>query len=248
MNIGVAAAGKEEDLRIDTVVEYEGTRIAASSTAVSRSLVKDTVSLYLPEEMPWGIHTWTPEQPELYDLMIRIRKGAEVLDEVRSYFGMREIRIEEGNILLNGTPLYERLILDQGYWKDSHLTPPDEQALIDDIDKIHALGFNGNTALIHRKRIFIRIIFLISFQVWFRRFQSVHPFRNLHPLLIFKIIRVQTEHLLRTHILQHRNPVDPPVNHSAVPVLSDGFIQRRRFFPHQIRDVIIHPRLRILVK
>ena len=125
------------------VVEYEGTRIAASSTVVSRSLVKDTVSLYLPEEMPWGIHTWTPEQPELYDLMIRIRKGAEVLDEVRSYFGMREIRIEEGNILLNGTPLYERLILDQGYWKDSHLTPPDEQALIDDIDKIHALGFNG---------------------------------------------------------------------------------------------------------
>ena len=60
------------------VVEYEGTRIAASSTAVSRSLVKDTVSLYLPEEMPWGIHSWTPEQPELYDLMIRIRKGAEV--------------------------------------------------------------------------------------------------------------------------------------------------------------------------
>ena len=139
----LAGAGKEEDLWIDSLIEYEGTRIASSSKGVSRTLVKDTVSLYLPEEMLWGIHTWTPEQPELYDLLIRIRKGAKVLDKVRSYFGMREIRIEEGNILLNGTPLYERLILDQGYWKDSHLTPPDEQALIDDIDKIHALGFNG---------------------------------------------------------------------------------------------------------
>ena len=139
----LAGAGKEEDLWIDSLIEYEGTRIASASKGVSRTLVKDTVSLYLPEEMPWGIHTWTPEQPELYDLTIRIRKGTEILDEVRSYFGMREIRIEEGNILLNGTPLYERLILDQGYWKDSHLTPPDEQALIDDIDKIHALGFNG---------------------------------------------------------------------------------------------------------
>ena len=56
---------------------------------------------------------------------------------------MREIRIQDGNILLNGMPLYQRLILDQGYWEDSHLTPPSEEALIEDIDKIHMLGYNG---------------------------------------------------------------------------------------------------------
>jgi beta-galactosidase/beta-glucuronidase len=56
---------------------------------------------------------------------------------------MREIRIDGQNVLLNGRPLYQRLILDQGYWKDSHLTPPDEEALIEDIDKIQALGYNG---------------------------------------------------------------------------------------------------------
>ena len=44
---------------------------------------------------------------------------------------------------MNGHPLYQRLILDQGYWKDSHLTPPSEEALVEDIDKIHALGYNG---------------------------------------------------------------------------------------------------------
>ena len=58
------------------------------------------------------------------------------MDTVGSYFAMREIRIDGPNILLNGHPLYQRLILDQGYWKDSHLTPPSEEALVEDIDKI----------------------------------------------------------------------------------------------------------------
>ncbi|MDR2246578.1 MAG: hypothetical protein LBE17_07940 [Treponema sp.] len=65
------------------------------------------------------------------------------LDEVLSYFGMREVRIDGPNILLNGVPLYQRLILDQGYWKESRLSPPDEEALITDIDKVLAAGYNG---------------------------------------------------------------------------------------------------------
>ncbi len=35
------------------------------------------------------------------------------------------------------------MILDQGYWQNSHLTPPSEEALIEDIDKIAELGYNG---------------------------------------------------------------------------------------------------------
>ena len=128
---------------IDTAVSFGGTAIAYSSQQITRSLVKEDICLYRPDEMPWGIHTWTPDNPELYDVSITIRKDHTACDEVFSYFGMRDVRIEEGNILLNGTPIYQRLILDQGYWKDSHLTPPDEQALIDDIDKLQAMGYNG---------------------------------------------------------------------------------------------------------
>ncbi len=95
------------------------------------------------EDEPWGVYTWSPENPRLYDICFFLHDGNGTPDEVRSYFGMREIRVEGEHILLNGQPLYQRLILDQGYWEKSHLTPPDEEALIEDIDKIQALGYNG---------------------------------------------------------------------------------------------------------
>jgi len=87
--------------------------------------------------------TWSPENPNLYDISLTLKRNGKVIDMVLSYFGMRDIRIEGCNVLLNGIPLYQRLILDQGYWKDSHLTAPDEEALIADIDKVMSAGYNG---------------------------------------------------------------------------------------------------------
>lgn len=139
----VEKAETEGDWSIEAEIEFQGAAINDSVKRITRGTVNDTISVYCPEESPWGVHHWTLAHPDLYDLTIRIRKDGQVVDEVLSYFGMREIRIEAGNILLNGMPLYQRLILDQGYWEDSHLTPPCEEALIDDIDKLHAMGYNG---------------------------------------------------------------------------------------------------------
>ena len=57
-------------------------------------------------------------------------------DEVESYFGMRDIRIRNGLVLLNGQPLYQRLVLDQGYWKDTGLTPENDDVLLKDIEYV----------------------------------------------------------------------------------------------------------------
>lgn len=97
----------------------------------------------LSDTAQWGVHLWSPQNPALYDISFALTQDGAVLDQVASYFGMREIRIKDHHILLNNIPLYQRLILDQGYWEDSHLTPPSEEALIEDIDKIFALGYNG---------------------------------------------------------------------------------------------------------
>lgn len=132
-----------EGMYVETIVSYQGMHVNMSTKQICRNVVEDTISVYRPELSHWGVYLWTPENPALYDLEIRIIKDGMVKDKVFSYFGMREIKIDKGNILLNGTPLYQRLILDQGYWEESHLTPPSEEALIEDIDKIHALGYNG---------------------------------------------------------------------------------------------------------
>lgn len=88
------------------------------------------------------LHLWSPESPNLYEVVINYDK-----DTVKSYFGMRKYSIEEDKkgILrfhLNNEPYYFNGVLDQGYWPESLLTPPTDDALIYDIEKMKSLGFN----------------------------------------------------------------------------------------------------------
>jgi hypothetical protein len=111
--------------------------------------VDTTYTIYNTDVSEWGMKTWSPQHPNLYTIRYSIWVGAECVDTVHSYFGMREIRIEGQRILLNGTELYQRLILDQAYWEESHLTCPSEEAMLEDINKIQALGYNG--VRVHQK-------------------------------------------------------------------------------------------------
>lgn len=87
---------------------------------------------------------WAPEHPNLFYVDIVLHKDGTVLDTVHTRFGMRKISTtSDGKILLNNKPLYQRLILDQGYWKDSGLTPPDADALKNDLVLMKEMGFNG---------------------------------------------------------------------------------------------------------
>jgi beta-galactosidase/beta-glucuronidase len=133
----------EGGLELEAAVSFKGAPVTKVTIPVNQKRVALSVDITSTNLTEWGIHTWSPERPNLYDVLFTLKKNGKKLDEAGSYFGMREIRIDGPNILLNGRPLYQRLILDQGYWKDSHLTPPDEQALIDDIDKVMSAGYNG---------------------------------------------------------------------------------------------------------
>lgn len=139
-----AASAKGFCLKAD--ISFEGKHINSAAEEIQDDLVTLKADVSDPSDLDFfcGVHRWTPEEPALYDLDLSIiDENASVVDSVGSYFGMREISIEKGNILLNGSPLYQRLILDQGYWEKSGMTAPSEEALIEDIDKIHALGYNG---------------------------------------------------------------------------------------------------------
>lgn len=85
---------------------------------------------------------WTPENPKLYDLIVKTEN-----DEVKSYFGMRKFGIGKDSdgftrLMLNNEPYFQNGLLDQGYWSDGMYTAPSDEALIYDIKTMKEMGFN----------------------------------------------------------------------------------------------------------
>ncbi|MDE6846558.1 MAG: glycoside hydrolase family 2 [Lachnospiraceae bacterium] len=86
--------------------------------------------------------SWSPEDPFLYDVRITLGK-----DEIASYFGMRKVSVGRDakgilRFFLNNRPYFFNGLLDQGYWPESLMTPPCDEALIYDIKKQKEMGYN----------------------------------------------------------------------------------------------------------
>lgn len=86
-------------------------------------------------------HLWSPEDPYLYDFTLEAGE-----DRVESYFALRTLEIRQvgdyPRLCLNGQPYFFHGLLDQGYWPEGLLTPPDPACYADDILAMKALGFN----------------------------------------------------------------------------------------------------------
>ncbi len=90
------------------------------------------------------LHYWTVDNPNLYDVRLTLFKDEKILDTVDTYFGFRKIHVDEnGDICLNNKKIYQRLILDQGYFDGGDLTPSDVEELKRDILIAKEMGFNG---------------------------------------------------------------------------------------------------------
>ena len=106
-------------------------------------LKEETVCVNQSAEIEIGdFKTWTPDTPHLYDMKITYNQ-----DEVKSYFGMRKFHVEKDKkgilrFFMNNKPFFFNGILDQGYWPESLLTPPTDEALKYDIVKLKELGYN----------------------------------------------------------------------------------------------------------
>lgn len=89
-------------------------------------------------------YSWSPENPRLLYVDFALYKDGKQVDFAHARIGMRKISVDEhGKICLNNRPYYQRLVLDQGYWPESGLTPPSAEALRKDIELAKAMGFNG---------------------------------------------------------------------------------------------------------
>ena len=130
VEITVFSKGKTEDALISVMDD-------AHMVAQAHGKVNQPIRLKLGE-----FKSWTPKTPYLYDVEITYGE-----DKVRSYFGMRKFHVGRDSkgilrFFMNNKPFFFNGILDQGYWPESLLTPPTDEALKYDIEKLKDLGYN----------------------------------------------------------------------------------------------------------
>lgn len=148
VEVGLSANRPDHIVRV-TVSDEAGT---IATEAVSAALdLAPSVRVRIPEDR---FRPWCPDDPHLYTIVIELvtlaDDGSEhVVDLVRSYSGIRSVTIDGQRMLLNGVPVFQRLVLDQGYYPESLMTAPDDAALVRDIELSLAAGFNG--ARLHQK-------------------------------------------------------------------------------------------------
>ncbi len=118
-------------------VYYEG-RLVGAGMKKNRSVTAQ-LELQLSEK-----HLWELGRGRLYDLVLRFGD-----DEVKSYFGLRSIEMKDGKFLLNGKSVFQRLVLDQGYYQQGLTTAPTAEDLLGDIQRGLEAGFNG--ARLHQR-------------------------------------------------------------------------------------------------
>lgn len=132
----------DSNVRLETTISFNGKEVKHFSIRSDRPNLHMKVDL-LSEIHEWKVLLWSPEHPNLYDVTFRLYDHDQLVDEVTSYFGMRKVSIKDGKVLLNNRPIYQKLLLDQGYWLDTMLTPPSDEAMLEDIEKTLQMGFNG---------------------------------------------------------------------------------------------------------
>ncbi len=130
------------NFEIETEILFDNKIVNSKKQIIEDKILKYNVNIYGVENND-EINFWSPENPNLYDINYKLYYKGNIIDEVSSYFGIRKISIENSKIFLNNKELYLKMILDQGYWPDSHLTPPSEEAIIKDINIVKKYGYNG---------------------------------------------------------------------------------------------------------
>lgn len=133
--------GKADEAEI--ILSFPNKVLQKQRIALPQRRTRFTVGL-ADNAFDFGDLLWSPENPNLICVDITLYASGAICDRAHTRLGMRKIHVDEsGRICLNNRPYFQRLILDQGYWAESGLTPPSAEALKKDIELAKEMGFNG---------------------------------------------------------------------------------------------------------
>src|SRR5579875_62825 len=141
--------GGERPLRLRLKLSIGGTVLVEDVYRLEGVELQRSIAINQRGGMERDELLWSPSHPNLLDAELTILEGDTVIDEVKSYAGLRSVGTSNGRFVLNGSPYYLRMALEQGYWPQSHLAAPDDEALRREVELVKELGFNG--VRIHQK-------------------------------------------------------------------------------------------------
>jgi beta-galactosidase/beta-glucuronidase len=146
IGLDVRLAGKQRrDLRLHVKLTQDGRVLANDTYSFNSDEIARRIGISDPGIDDYRNEMlWSPERPRLIDAEIELLDPeGNIVDRVRSYTALRSIALLGDRFVLNGKPYPLRLVLDQGYWPDSGLTAPDDDAYRRDVELARAMGFNG---------------------------------------------------------------------------------------------------------
>ncbi|TCN01128.1 glycosyl hydrolase family 2 [Paenibacillus sp. BK033] len=142
LELQLGGSGVQVGTTLAVNASYDGATAGSASGTVSGPSSRLTLPLS-------EVHLWEPGNPQLYDLEISLVRDGQTLDTVRSYFGLRCVKLDGMAFRINGNSVFQRLVLDQGFYPDGVYTAPSDEDLRKDIEISMELGFNG--ARLHEK-------------------------------------------------------------------------------------------------
>ncbi|MFL6128875.1 MAG: glycoside hydrolase family 2 protein [Mycobacteriales bacterium] len=144
------AAARLADPRLRVRLSLRGEVLTEDTYALGSTMTRQQIGLDAARiAHDRRSYLWAPEHPNLLDAAVALLDGTTVLDEVDSYAGLRDVSVSGGRLLLNGRPLFLRMVLAQNYWPQSHLAAPHPDALRREVELVKELGFNG--VRVHQK-------------------------------------------------------------------------------------------------
>jgi Glycosyl hydrolases family 2/Glycosyl hydrolases family 2, sugar binding domain len=85
---------------------------------------------------------WSPEAPNLYDLVIELLVDGKAIDAIERVVGFRRFEAKDGRLILNGKPFYMFGALDQDWHPEEECRPPNPQFLEQRFANAKAMGLN----------------------------------------------------------------------------------------------------------
>ncbi|KAI9692005.1 MAG: hypothetical protein M1820_009623 [Bogoriella megaspora] len=132
---------EHDSAKIDLSMRFDESHIKGLPSHILQEFPLENTHVWLN-----SVALWSPDFPALYDIHIRLYDQAEqVIDEVQTQTGMRSLNWTTGDrtFRINGHPVFQKLVLDQGYWPETLMTPPTADSLKADIELGKKMGFNG---------------------------------------------------------------------------------------------------------